>query len=73
MLIVCKTCASSYHIPREILGETGCQLRCVGCGDSAAHFGLSTIQAIVAQYGGTVTEDRGEGTALVSILIPEAR
>jgi predicted Zn finger-like uncharacterized protein len=32
MLIVCKTCASSYHIPREILGENGCQLRCVGCG-----------------------------------------
>jgi PAS domain S-box-containing protein len=48
-------------------------MRCVGCGESAAHFGLSTIQAIVAQYGGTVTEDRGEGTALVSILIPEAR
>lgn len=34
MLIVCKTCASSYHIPREILGETGCQLRCVGCGEA---------------------------------------
>lgn len=33
MLIVCKTCASSYHIPPEILGESGCQLRCVGCGD----------------------------------------
>jgi predicted Zn finger-like uncharacterized protein len=33
MLIVCKTCSSSYHIPREILGENGCQLRCVGCGD----------------------------------------
>jgi Protein of unknown function (DUF3426) len=32
MLIVCKTCANSYHIPREILGESGCQLRCVGCG-----------------------------------------
>lgn len=36
MLIVCKTCASSYHIPREILGENGCQLRCVGCGESWA-------------------------------------
>ena len=34
MLIVCKTCASSYHIPREILGENGCQLRCVGCGET---------------------------------------
>ena len=33
MLIVCRTCASSYHIPREILGENGCELRCVGCGD----------------------------------------
>jgi predicted Zn finger-like uncharacterized protein len=33
MLIVCKTCSSSYHIPREVLGENGCQLRCVGCGD----------------------------------------
>jgi predicted Zn finger-like uncharacterized protein len=36
MLIVCKTCASSYHIPREILGENGCRLRCVGCGDTWA-------------------------------------
>jgi predicted Zn finger-like uncharacterized protein len=33
MLIVCKTCASSYHIPREILGQNGCRLRCAGCGD----------------------------------------
>jgi predicted Zn finger-like uncharacterized protein len=33
MLIVCKTCASSYHIPREILGENGCRLRCASCGD----------------------------------------
>jgi predicted Zn finger-like uncharacterized protein len=36
MLIVCKTCASSYHIPREILGENGCRLRCVGCGEAWA-------------------------------------
>jgi predicted Zn finger-like uncharacterized protein len=34
MLIVCKTCASSYHIPREVLGENGCRLRCVGCGEA---------------------------------------
>jgi predicted Zn finger-like uncharacterized protein len=33
MLITCKTCSSSYHIPREILGEEGAQLRCAGCGD----------------------------------------
>jgi hypothetical protein len=33
MLIVCKTCACSYHIPREILDEGGCRLRCVGCGE----------------------------------------
>lgn len=36
MLIVCKTCASSYHIPREILGESGCRLRCVGFGEAWA-------------------------------------
>jgi len=34
MLIVCKTCASSYHIPRDVLGENGCRLRCVGCGEA---------------------------------------
>ena len=34
MLIVCKTCACSYHIPREILGENGCRLRCFGCGEA---------------------------------------
>ncbi len=33
MLIVCKTCACSYHIPRDILDENGCRLRCVGCGE----------------------------------------
>jgi predicted Zn finger-like uncharacterized protein len=33
MLITCKTCSSSYHIPREVLGEEGAQLRCAGCGD----------------------------------------
>ena len=33
MLIVCKTCATSYHIPPDILAEGGCQLRCVGCGE----------------------------------------
>jgi hypothetical protein len=36
MLIVCKTCACSYHIPREILDEGGCRLRCVGCGEEWA-------------------------------------
>lgn len=49
-------------------------MRCVGCGEATNHFtGLATIQAIVAQYGGTVTEERSLGQALVSILIPEAR
>ena len=33
MLITCRTCSSSYHIPREILGVDGAQLRCAGCGD----------------------------------------
>jgi predicted Zn finger-like uncharacterized protein len=33
MLIVCKTCASSYHIPPDILAQGGCLLRCVGCGE----------------------------------------
>ena len=33
MLITCKTCSSSYHIPREVLGGGGAQLRCAGCGD----------------------------------------
>lgn len=33
MLITCRTCSSSYHIPREVLGDDGAQLRCAGCGD----------------------------------------
>ncbi len=33
MLITCKTCSTSYHIPREVLGDEGAQLRCAGCGD----------------------------------------
>ncbi len=48
-------------------------MRCIGCCEDAEPFGVSTIQAIVSQYGGTVTEERNEDTLLVSVLIPEAR
>ncbi len=34
MFIVCKTCANSYHIPDEILGDEPRQFRCSGCGRS---------------------------------------
>jgi len=33
MLITCQTCSSAYHIPRDVLGDEGAQLRCAGCGD----------------------------------------
>src|ERR1700736_5672392 len=52
MLIVCKTCSSSYHIPREIFGETGCQLRCVGCGET-----WTVTSEAVAANGAPLIED----------------
>jgi predicted Zn finger-like uncharacterized protein len=55
MLIVCKTCASSYHIPREIFGESGCRLRCVGCGETW----MVTPEAVAAD-----SADVGEDAAL---------
>ncbi len=48
-------------------------MRCTGCEEAAACIGLSTIQAIVSQYGGTVTEARGPGTTTVAVRIPSAR
>jgi predicted Zn finger-like uncharacterized protein len=34
MVVVCRTCSATYHIPEEILGEATCRLRCVRCGES---------------------------------------
>jgi predicted Zn finger-like uncharacterized protein len=45
MLITCKTCSSSYHIPREVLGDEGAQLRCAGCGDVWAVMAPPTVTA----------------------------
>src|SRR5260370_42333976 len=34
MFVVCRTCASSYHIPDEMLGDDPAQSRCSQGGDS---------------------------------------
>jgi predicted Zn finger-like uncharacterized protein len=64
MLIVCKTCASSYHIPREIFGESGCQLRCVGCGETWT----VTSEAVAADSAPLI-----EGNGFAPDPWPEAR
>jgi len=52
MLITCRTCSSSYHIPREVLGDDGAQLRCAGCGDvwAVSAPAILTGEAISARY-----------------------
>jgi predicted Zn finger-like uncharacterized protein len=63
MLIVCKTCASSYHIPREILGENGCRLRCVGCGEA-----WTVTPRAAAADGAPIVE--GQRMATLSVQAP---
>jgi predicted Zn finger-like uncharacterized protein len=57
MLITCKTCSTSYHIPREVLGDDGAQLRCAGCGDIWAVTAgpMLSAQASSARFDSTPT------------------
>ena len=64
MLITCRTCSSSYHIPREVLGDDGAQLRCAGCGDVWA----VTAPAILA---GEATSARSEPLIATRLASPE--
>jgi predicted Zn finger-like uncharacterized protein len=32
MVVVCRTCSATYHIPDEILGDETCRFRCSRCG-----------------------------------------
>jgi len=34
MVVVCRTCSASYHIPADILGDDARRFRCAGCGES---------------------------------------
>jgi len=68
MLIVCKTCSNSYHIPREVLGENGCQLRCVGCGDI---WTVSSKAEAGAARGAPIVE--GERLRLEALGAPRSR
>jgi predicted Zn finger-like uncharacterized protein len=34
MVVVCRTCSATYHIPDEILGDETCRFRCARCGHS---------------------------------------
>ena len=34
MIVDCRTCSATYHIPDEILGDETCRFRCAQCGHS---------------------------------------
>ena len=34
MVVVCRACSATYHIPDEILGDETCRFRCSRCGHS---------------------------------------
>ena len=55
MFVVCKTCANSYHIPNEILGEAPRPFRCSGCGRVWDVAPPSTLVATAASRRGDWT------------------
>ena len=34
MVVVCRTCSATYHIPDAVLGDEACRFRCAGCGET---------------------------------------
>ena len=66
MLIVCKTCGSSYRVPDEVLGEAACRFRCSGCGRTWELEGRPTLI-------GSAASTRGDPTRLVAAPAPRRR
>ncbi len=57
MFVVCRTCASSYHIPDEIIGEGGRNFRCSQCGETwRLNWRETLTAAVVSTRGGARLE-----------------
>jgi predicted Zn finger-like uncharacterized protein len=52
MVVVCRTCSATYHIPDEILGDEICRFRCSRCGHSWGIQPRPTLAGSLAPFSG---------------------
>ena len=58
MVVVCRTCSATYHIPDEILGDETCRFRCARCGDSWDIQPRPTLAGSLAPFRGAAPAAR---------------
>jgi len=58
MVVVCRTCSATYHIPDEILGDETCRFRCSLCGHSWDVQPRPTLAGSLAPLRGTSSTAR---------------
>jgi predicted Zn finger-like uncharacterized protein len=52
MVVVCRTCSATYHVPDEILGDETRRFRCAGCGHSWDIAPRPTLAGSLAPFRG---------------------
>jgi predicted Zn finger-like uncharacterized protein len=58
MVVVCRTCSATYHIPDEILGDETCRFRCTRCGHSWDIQPRPTLAGSLAPFRGAAPAAR---------------
>ena len=58
MVVVCRTCSATYHIPDEILGDETCRFRCARCGHSWDIQPRPTLAGSLAPFRGAAPAAR---------------
>ncbi len=58
MVVVCRTCSATYHIPDEILGDETCRFRCSRCGGSWDIQPRPTLAGSLAPFRGAAPAAR---------------
>ena len=58
MVVVCRTCSATYHIPDEILGDEACRFRCSRCGHSWDIQPRPTLAGSLAPFRGAAPAAR---------------
>ncbi len=61
MVVVCRTCSATYHIPDEILGDETCRFRCARCGHSWDIQPRPTLAGSLAPFRGAAAAARTAG------------
>jgi len=58
MVVVCRTCSATYHIPEEVLGDETCRFRCARCGHSWDIQPRPTLTGSLVEFRGTAARAR---------------